>query len=94
MQIKINADSEIISYAVIGDVENGITVECEVIPENFEADFKPLYFVYKDKEIRVNENYKEPNENGETPANDYVEVLEELILQVAALTNNANKGDE
>ena len=54
MQIKINADSEIIAYAIVGDVENGITVDCDVVPDNFEADFKPLYFVYKDKKIVIN----------------------------------------
>lgn len=91
MQIKINADSEILAYSIIGDVENGITVDCDVIPDNFEADFKPLYFVYKDKKIVINENYKEPSENGGTPANDYTEVVEELILQVAVLTNAQNK---
>lgn len=96
MQIKINADSEIIAYAIVGDVENGITVDCEVIPVNFEADFKPLYFVYKDKKIVINENYKEPNENEETPIS-YIEIqslIEELTLQVLEIQIHLNKKGE
>ncbi|ODJ53104.1 hypothetical protein BFR40_00365 [Brochothrix thermosphacta] len=82
MQIKINADSEIIAYAVIGDVENGITVECDVVPENFEADFKPLYFVYKDKKIGINENYKEPNEEQTKAPIKRIEQLENAVLEI------------
>ena len=82
MQIKINADSEIIAYAVIGEVENGITVDCDVVPENFEADFKPLYFVYKDKKIGINENYKEPSvEQTKTPIKR-IEQLENAVLEI------------
>ena len=82
MQIKINADSEIIAYAVIGEVENGITVGCDVVPENFEADFKPLYFVFRDKLIKINENYKEPNkEQTKTPIKR-IERLENAVLEI------------
>ena len=82
MQIKINADSEIVAYAVIGEVENGITVDCDVVPVNFEADFKPLYFVYKDKKIVINENYKEPNkEQTKTPIKR-IEQLENAVLEI------------
>lgn len=82
MQIKINADSEIIAYAVIGDVENGITVECDVVPVNFEADFKPLYFVYKDKKIVTNEKYKEPNEEQTKAPIKRIEQLENTVLEI------------
>ena len=82
MQIKINADSEIIAYAVIGEVENGITVDCDVVPENFEADFKPLYFVYKDKKIGINENYKEPNEEQTKTPIKRIEQLENAVLEI------------
>lgn len=82
MQIKINADSEIIAYAIVGDVENGITVDCDVVPDNFEADFKPLYFVYKDKKIVINENYKEPNEEQTKTPIERIEQLENTVLEI------------
>ena len=82
MQIKINADSEIISYAVIGEVENGITVDRDVVPDNFEADFKPLYFVFRDKIIEINENYKEPSAEQTTTPIARIEQLENAVLQI------------
>lgn len=82
MQIKINADSEIIAYAIVGEVENGIAVDCDVVPVNFEADFKPLYFVFRDKQIVVNENYKEPNEEQTKTPIKRIEQLENAVLEI------------
>lgn len=65
----------IISYAITGEFENGITVDCDVVPVNFDADFKPHYFSHKDKKININENYKNPSENEETRESDYIGVL-------------------
>ena len=60
MQILINNDNEIISFAVVGGFEDGI--EVDNIPENFTINFKPRYYLYNEGQIEVNKNYEEENE--------------------------------
>ena len=60
--------------------------------------YQPVFFdgkkwVGTKKEVWEAANPPE-NHEGDSADGDNQEVLEELILQVAALTNNVNKGDE
>ena len=57
MQILLNSNNEITSYAIVGGFENG--VEVETIPENFEITFKPLRYKYENNQIFLNESYSE-----------------------------------
>ena len=57
MQILLNSNNEITSYAIVGGFENG--VEVETIPENFEITFKPLRYKYENNQIFLNEGYSE-----------------------------------
>ena len=57
MQILLNSNNEITSYAIVGGLENG--VEVETIPENFEITFKPLRYKYENNQIFLNESYSE-----------------------------------
>lgn len=57
MQILINRENEIISFAIVGGFEDGF--EVDNIPDNFIVNFKPRYYIFEDNEIKVNENYKE-----------------------------------
>ncbi|MGP0637782.1 DUF2977 domain-containing protein [Staphylococcus xylosus] len=59
MQILVDKNNSIISYALIGGFENGIEINEDRIPSNFVESFKPNYFLYKDGEIKVNTNYEE-----------------------------------
>ena len=60
MQILINNDNEIISFAVVGGFEDGI--EIDNIPDNFIVNFKPRYYLYNEGKIEVNKEYKEETE--------------------------------
>ncbi|WBU87796.1 hypothetical protein BtpYZU01_11 [Brochothrix phage BtpYZU01] len=60
--------------------------------------YQPIFFdgekwIGTKKEVWEADNPPE-NHEGDPADGDNQEVLEELILQVAALTNNVNKGDE
>lgn len=57
MQILVNSDNEIISFAIVGGFENGIEVES--YPNDFVNNFKPRYYLFEDNEIIVNKDYKE-----------------------------------
>ncbi|UUY79059.1 DUF2977 domain-containing protein [Staphylococcus saprophyticus] len=63
LNIKVNADDEITSFAIVGGVgDEGIFVSYESAPENFINDFQRGYFLYKDGVISVNPNFEPPKD--------------------------------
>lgn len=60
MQILVNSDNEIISFAIVGGFENGI--EIDNIPGDFIRNFKPRYYLFNEGQIEVNNEYKEETE--------------------------------
>ena len=84
MQILINNDNEIISFAVVGGFEDGI--EIDNIPDNFIVNFKPRYYLYNEGKIEVNKEYKEETETFppiETPDFNLFGTDEELRVMFA-----------
>ena len=84
MQILINNDNEIISFAVVGGFEDGI--EIDNIPDNFIVNFKPRYYLYNEGKIEVNKEYKEETETFlpiETPDFNLSGTDEELRVMFA-----------
>lgn len=57
MEILINSENEIISFAIVGGFEDGI--EIENYPNDFINNFKPRYYVFESNEVKVNKDYKE-----------------------------------
>lgn len=62
MQISVNENNLITSYAIIGGFENGIEIEDSMVPQGFVINFKPKYYLYNKGQIEVNKNYGEENE--------------------------------
>lgn len=59
LNIRINENDEITSFAIVGGVgDDGIFVSYEVVPENFMTDFQKGYFLYKNDVISENPNFK------------------------------------
>lgn len=59
MILVINENSEIVGYAMFGSIDGGREFNGPV-PENFEDNFKPNYYLLQDNEIAVNPDYQEP----------------------------------
>lgn len=57
MQILLNDKKEIIGYAIVGGLDNGIDVDD--IPQDFIDNFKPLKYKYENEKITLNKNYSE-----------------------------------
>ncbi len=55
MQIIINENNEITSYALIGSIKGGI--EVNDYPKSFISEFEPKVFLYVNEQIIYNENY-------------------------------------
>lgn len=64
MKIAINDNNEIISFASVGKIDNGIEVEDVVGLEEFKKGFAPGKFLYVNEEIVINPNYIEPESGG------------------------------
>lgn len=65
MKISINENNEIMSFAKVGEIDNGIEIEESVGYILLESGFKPGKYLYTDGEIIDNPDYIEP-EVGET----------------------------
>lgn len=52
--------NQIVSFALIGDLDNSIEVDDSIVPDDFMENFKPNYYLYDNNIISINTNYKEP----------------------------------
>ena len=88
MQILLNDKNEIISYAKIGGISGGITVE---IPDSVLND-NPLSYLYQNWQFVKNPDYKPPTETVKTVDEQINEIqakIDELNLSVDLLVMNA-----
>lgn len=59
MQLKVNKSNEIVGYAYAGQIDSGKEYKGQ-LPDGFVIDFKPSFYLLKNDEIIVNQNYQEP----------------------------------
>lgn len=94
MKIKVNQINEIVGYVDVGDIPDSIEYS-GAVPDDFEANFKPSFYMLQGDEIIVNPNYEEPTvsipEDPEPsePSKEW-QAINMLALQVAQL--KAEKG--
>lgn len=69
MKIKIDDNNIITSYALLGNLNNGISISQKDLPENFEQDFIKGYFIYdySSESVIINESYEPDLPTPETP---------------------------
>lgn len=88
MQILLNKDKEITSYAVIGGFENGI--EIDKYPDTFTDVFVPRMFKYVDGVIVKNDGFNVVDETVQTNKSyeDRINTLEQEVSELKELINN------
>lgn len=59
MELKINSKNEVEALAEIGGFDDGVEFNGS-LPDEFEDNFKPSYYLFQDEQIVVNPDYKEP----------------------------------
>ncbi len=91
MQIITNQVGEIISYVKVGMIEGAIEFG-GTIPDDFEDNFKPSFYLLQNNVIVLNPNYTEPAQPT-TPIGPTTEqvMINQLGLQVATLTKTVAK---
>lgn len=66
MKIKVDNDL-ILSYAIIGNIENSVEIDEGILPSDFFDDFKPKKYKYSNGQIVLNETYEYNEETPITP---------------------------
>ena len=62
MQILVNENNLIISYATVGGFENGIEIDDSIVPQDFILHFKPKRYLYNEGTIELNSDFEEDTE--------------------------------
>lgn len=91
MRLVVNQTSEIISYVKVGTIEGAIEFG-GTIPDDFEDNFKPSFYLLQNDEIVLNPNYVEliPSRPDTGPTAEQL-MINQLGLQVATLTAEVNQ---
>lgn len=84
MQILLNENKEIVSFATVGSLENGFQINDEFLPSDLKNNFEPYKYKLEDGKIVLNENYKPVIETGAT-SNNTMTRDDELWSMVANL---------
>ena len=85
MRLVLDKD-QIVSFALIGDLNNSIEFDQSELPDDFYSDFKPRYFLLKDNKITVNPDFKDVVYTvPETEPNQEQQILSTLAKQVMDL---------
>lgn len=88
MQILLNKDNEITSYATIGGFENGI--EIEKYPDTFTEMFEPRMFKYINGAIVKNDSFNKTDDSQIKVKSyeDRINTLEKEVSELRELINN------
>lgn len=60
MKIKVD-DDLIMSYAIVGNIDNSVEISDDIVPYDFLLNFKPKKYKYEGGQIVLNENYSSGN---------------------------------
>lgn len=79
MKLIVDSDSRIIEYCILGDLDGAIEYTGN-IPDDFEAKFKPSFYLLKSDEIVENSNYVAPTD---TLPEDIPSSTQKIVMQQA-----------
>lgn len=91
MQIIANQAGEIISYVKVGTIEGAIEFS-GTIPDDFEDNFKPSFYLLQNNAIVLNQSYVEPKPTipATGPTTEQV-MINQLGLKYAELSAKVDK---
>lgn len=70
MIVNLNNNNEIVGFATVGSMENGIEISDSILPDTFVAEFKPKKFKYENGKVINNPNYVENESREGEPVQD------------------------
>ncbi|WP_420222854.1 DUF2977 domain-containing protein [Pediococcus acidilactici] len=82
MKLAVDEDNVIIGYCDVGDIPNSVEYD-GTIPDGFESNFKPSFYMLKNGAIIENPNYVEP---ADIPPDDGPSSIQEAINKLGETT--------
>lgn len=83
MKLAVNENNEIIGFARIGGLPDAVDFDKNKAPSDFDYNFKPSFYLFKDGEIAENPNYVKPSINVPTRPTDQDKAMANLTLELA-----------
>lgn len=92
MQILVNENNLIISYATVGGFENGIEINDSILPDTFVAEFKPRKFKYENGIVSYNRLFSDNEEAVQLKSvneslEEKIKALEQKVAELEELVN-------
>ncbi|MBF7114524.1 DUF2977 domain-containing protein [Pediococcus pentosaceus] len=86
MLLKINEQKEILEYVTIGGLPDSIEYN-GIVPDDFEINFKPAFYMLQNDEIIENSDYAEPTDtppvSSPTSVQETINKLGEVTAKIA-----------
>ncbi|HJG39059.1 MAG TPA: DUF2977 domain-containing protein [Staphylococcus saprophyticus] len=92
MQVLVNENNLIISYATVGGFENGIEINDSILPDTFVAEFKSCKFKYEDGVVSYNRLFSDNEEAVQLKSvneslEEKIKALEQKVAELEELVN-------
>ncbi|MDM8279625.1 DUF2977 domain-containing protein [Ligilactobacillus agilis] len=85
MKLLVNSKNEIMAYAYTGDFPDSLEFDSHNLPSNFDAFFKPKFYVLASGKIELNQNYTERETETTVVPSQAQQALAALTKQIMEL---------
>lgn len=82
MKLVVDRNGMITAYCMVGDIPGSVEYD-NIVPDDFEINFKPSFYMLQNDEIIENSNYVEPTD---TPPDDSPTSVQEAINKLGEAT--------
>lgn len=82
MKLVVDGNGMITAYCMVGDIPGSVEYD-NIVPDDFEINFKPSFYMLQDDEIIENSNYVEP---ADTSPDDGPTNMQETINKLGEVT--------
>ena len=80
MKLVVDGNGMITAYCMVGDIPGSVEYD-NIVPDDFEINFMPSFYMLQDDEIIENSNYVEP---ADTPPDDGPTNVQQVVMQMSA----------
>lgn len=95
MKITVDKEGNILSYAIIGNLDKSeIDISESILPKGFYENFRPKYYTYSPKaqiKIALNPNYQKPDLGSGVQGQSPIDILEEQLQLVSTTIGTLTK---
>ncbi|MCI2961007.1 DUF2977 domain-containing protein [Pediococcus pentosaceus] len=80
MKLVVDENGMITAYCMVGDIPGSVEYD-NIVPDDFEINFKPSFYMLQNEVIVENSDYVEPTD---TPPDDGPTSVQQVVMQMSA----------